>query len=146
MKAKFFFSTALSLLLLVLTLPLDSLAQGKGKPGPPPWAPAHGYRAKTRHVYFPGHNFYYDVQKGVYIYLSGGQWLIRPALPTMYASVNLREASWVELDLNTDAPHKFNGEHKGKYKGNPKGGNGPGPGHANGKPGGGPGKGKGKGK
>ncbi|EMR01930.1 hypothetical protein [Cesiribacter andamanensis] len=33
------------LLLLCLSLPADALAQGKAG-GPPPWAPAHGYRAK----------------------------------------------------------------------------------------------------
>lgn len=34
-------------------IPQDIFSQG-----PPPWAPAHGYRAKTRHIYFPDHNVY----------------------------------------------------------------------------------------
>ena len=64
---------------------LDSLGQEKGKDGPPPLAPAHGYRAKTRHVYFPDHNFYFDVQKNVYIYLNGSTWKVGAKLPSLYA-------------------------------------------------------------
>ena len=70
--------TGLAILLtLAFVLPLDTLGQGQEKQkGPPPWAPAHGYRAKTRHVYFPDQNFYFDVQKSVYIYMSGDKWQV----------------------------------------------------------------------
>ena len=57
--------------------------------GPPPWAPAHGYRAKTRHIYFPEQNMYYDLQKGVYIYYDNGNWQVNVNLPTVFGSVNL---------------------------------------------------------
>ena len=36
------------ILVFMLVMPADVFSQG-----PPPWAPAHGYRAKTRHIYFP---------------------------------------------------------------------------------------------
>lgn len=105
----------ISLLFLSLEFPAETLAQGKGK-GPPPWAPAHGYRAKTRHVYFPQYNFYFDLQRGVYIYLSGGTWQVAVNLPSTYAGVNLKVSTHVELELDTDTPHKYNADHKVKYK------------------------------
>ncbi len=112
------------MLLLCFSLPADSLAQGKGKNGPPPWAPAHGYRAKTRHIYFPQHNFYFDMQKGVYIYLKGGNWLTAISLPSLFGRINLASAIQVELDFTADNPHNHNSDHKVKYKVKNKGGNG----------------------
>ncbi len=104
------------LLIALFALPFDIVAQKGG--GPPPWAPAHGYRAKTRHVYFPDHNFYFDVQKNVYIYLSGDKWQVGVKLPSIYSGVNLNVASKVELELETDSPQKYNKDHIVKYKGN----------------------------
>ena len=114
-------------LIVTFALPLDTLGQGKGKPkGPPPWAPAHGYRAKTRQVYFPEHNFYFDVQKNVYIYLSGDKWQVGVKLPSLYAGIDLKGAVKVELELDTDSPQKYNADHKVKYKAKAKGGKGKG--------------------
>ena len=109
------------LLLVFLVLPLDSFGQGKGKSGPPPWAPAHGYRAKTRHIYFPDYNFYFDVQKNVYIYLSGDKWQVDVRLPSIFGGIDLKGAVKVELELDTDSPQKFNAEHIVKYKTKGKG-------------------------
>lgn len=116
MKLKPIFFTLFAVLLLSCTLSLDTYAQGKGKGGPPPWAPAHGYRAKTRHIYFPQHNFYFDVQRGLYIYISGGNWLTAVKLPSLFGRIDLAKATQVELDLTTDHPHKYNADHKVKYK------------------------------
>lgn len=103
------------LLTLALVTPLDSLGQGKGtQKGPPAWAPAHGYRAKTRHIYFPDHNFYFDLQKNQYIYLKGDKWQVDVKLPRLYAGIDLKLASKVELELNTDSPQKFNLDHIAK--------------------------------
>lgn len=101
---------------LAFAMPIDLLGQGKAKGGPPPWAPAHGYRAKTRHIYFSEHNFYFDVQRGVYIYMSGGNWQVGVKLPSLFAQVDMKGAVKVELDLNTDSPQKYNSDHKVKYK------------------------------
>jgi hypothetical protein len=114
----------IAMLLLCFSMPADSLAQGKGKNGPPPWAPAHGYRAKTRHIYFPQHNFYFDIQKGVYIYLSGGNWLTALTLPSLFGRINLANATQVELDFAADNPYKYNADHKLKFKAKANGGNG----------------------
>jgi len=116
MKIRNQITRILILLTLTIALPFDSLGQGKGKGGPPSWAPANGYRAKTRHVYFPDYNFYFDVQKGVYIYLNGSNWQISAKLPSLIAGIDLRSTVKVELELNTDTPQKYNDEHKTKYK------------------------------
>jgi len=100
---------------LFFLLPEDVAAQGK-KNGPPPWAPANGYRAKTRQVYFPDQNFYYDTQKGVYIFLNGKNWEISAKLPSLFSGIDLKVAAKVELDLDTDTPQKFNADHQTKYK------------------------------
>ncbi|MEN8250215.1 MAG: hypothetical protein ABFS32_14880 [Bacteroidota bacterium] len=100
---------------LAFIMPLDLSGQGKGtKKGPPSWAPAHGYRAKTRHIYFPDHNFYFDLQKNHYIYLKGDKWQVDVKLPLLYAGIDLKVASKVELELNTDSPQKFNLDHIAK--------------------------------
>ena len=106
---------------------MDIFGQGKSKSnGPPPWAPAHGYRAKTRQVYFPEYNFYFDVQKSVYIYFSGDNWQVGVKLPSLYAGVDLKGTVKVELELDTDSPQKYNADHKVKYKEKTKGSHGKG--------------------
>lgn len=117
-----FFGLAL-LLTLAFVLPLEISGQGKvTQNGPPPWAPAHGYRAKTRHVYFPDQNFYFDLQKNVYIYLQGDRWEVSVNLPGIYAGIDLQAAMKVELELNMDSPQKYNGDHIAKYKPHPSNG------------------------
>jgi hypothetical protein len=111
----------LLLSLLIFTVYLgyssDIEAQKKDKKhGPPSWAPAHGYRAKTRHVYFPEYNMYYDTQKGVYINYSDGKWSVSANLPLSISAGNLKAAVQVELDLNTDSPQTYNSEHQEKYR------------------------------
>ena len=114
-------------LTVTFALPLDTFGQGKVKSnGPPPWAPAHGYRAKTRQVYFPEYNFYFDVQKSVYIYFSADNWQVGVKLPSLYVGVDLKGAVKVELELDTDSPQKYNADHKVKYKEKAKGSQGKG--------------------
>ena len=116
MKIKSILPAFAIMMTLIFTLPLDMLAQGKGKGGPPPWAPAHGYRAKTSHVYFPDHNFYFDVQKDQYIYLSGANWEVSVKLPSLYAGIDLKLSTKVELELGSESPQKHNAEHRVQYK------------------------------
>ncbi len=115
MKTIFLHKVLAIFLTLSLVLPLHTFGQGNKK-GPPPWAPAHGYRAKTKHVYFPDHNFYFDIQRSTYIYLSGGQWRVSLNIPSMFVGVDLKRTTKVELELNTDRPQKYNADHKLKYK------------------------------
>ncbi len=57
--------------LLVAWIGLPSSAQAD----PPPWAPAHGYRAKEyRYVYYPHHEVYYAPATQHWFWLDGGRW------------------------------------------------------------------------
>jgi len=82
----------------------------------PNWAPEQGYRHETRHIYFPDYNFYYDNQRSVYIFFNNGKWRVNSNLPVIYSRINLRNASQVELVLNSNYPQRYNGQHKEKYK------------------------------
>lgn len=115
MKTK---ATLLSLIviLFIFFIAPDVSAQGK-KNGPPPWAPAKGFRAKTRQIYFPEQNFYYDTQRGVYIYLNGNNWEVNVKLPSIFASIDLGRAAKVNLSLDTSSPQQYNSEHLVKYRG-----------------------------
>lgn len=101
----------LLMLFLFITISENAFAQG-----PPPWAPAHGYRAKTRYVYFPDQNIYYDLQSRNYIYLNGSNWQIRATLPKIFVGINLGRSAQVELDFVGDRPYRYNTTHIVKYK------------------------------
>jgi hypothetical protein len=97
-------------LLVTFMLPEATFAQ------PPKWAPAHGYRTKTRHIYFPQHNFYYDIQTRNYLYFNNGNWLVSVAIPTPFISINLGRATQIQLDYYGAYPHYYNSTHRVKYK------------------------------
>ena len=90
--------------------------KAKESVGPPPWAPAHGYRAKTRYVFFKDHDVYYDNEKGVYISISGKGWEVSAKLPSILRGVDLTVAAKVDLDYNGDDPQKYFKRHKKKYQ------------------------------
>jgi hypothetical protein len=50
------------------------VAKSKPKGGPPPHAPAHGYRAKYSYRYYPSSYVYFDVSRKCYFYLDGDNW------------------------------------------------------------------------
>lgn len=127
MKKELIFAALSTGLFVISSLDTEVYAQGRGKGhdkqhkegkkggGPPPWAPANGYREKTRHVYFSQYKTYYDIQRGVYIYLNGGTWQVSASIPNFLQSVNLATATQIQLDLSTDTPQTFFEEHKKKY-------------------------------
>lgn len=80
----------------------------KGRKGPPPWAPAHGYR--HRHVYFPQYQCYYDNYDGVYIYYSGARWIRTYSIPSFMIGVNLSAARIVELNMDNVVAPQINFE------------------------------------
>lgn len=82
--------------------------------GPPPWAPAHGFRAKHVYQYYPAVGVYYDVSTRMYFYMNGGSWQVAAVLPPTIAIAGI-EAVSVELD--TDKPYAYYDEHKAKFKG-----------------------------
>lgn len=115
MQARQTLWVGLVMLMVVGLYSSDALAQKQTKGGPPDWAPAHGYREKTRHIYFSDYNFYFDLEKKVYIYLSGDNWQVSAQLPSVYAKIDLGHAAQVELAINTDTPQKHNAKHLAEY-------------------------------
>jgi hypothetical protein len=81
------------------------------KQGPPPWAPAHGARAKHRYRYYKDAQVYFDTGRGLYFYLSGGTWRSAVRLPSHISIAG----SYVELDMDVDRPYKFHKDVKGHY-------------------------------
>jgi hypothetical protein len=71
--------------------------------GPPPWAPAHGYRAKHHYYYYPAAQVYFDPVRNVYFYPDQGRWNRVTKLPPPIAA---RANDYVVLDLDSDAPYE----------------------------------------
>ncbi len=74
---------------------------------PPPWAPAHGHRAKKhkekhayRYYYYPEQQVYYSEVKRGYYYIDRGAWLFSPTIPT-----RIRLGRYVNVDLETPIPY-----------------------------------------
>lgn len=80
--------------------------------GPPPWAPAHGWRRKheTFH-YYPVIQVYYFPANRTYYWLESGQWRVGVRLPTRYV---IEEHRMVLVDLD-DEPHKRHHKVKAQY-------------------------------
>lgn len=73
---------------------------------PPPWAPAYGYRANTRYVFFPEIGVYYDLYQNQYIYPQGGSWMVVHTLPPAYSSYDLRRLRQQQLTQRRD-PQRY---------------------------------------
>lgn len=84
--------------------------------GPPPWAPAHGYRRKTRYIYFPERETYYDIDRGVYIRYEGQNWEVSAKIPLPLQSVNLEKERKIELGYSGDDVQVHFEMHKKQYK------------------------------
>lgn len=68
--------------------------------GPPPWAPAHGYRAK-QHVYFPDYYTFYDPYRNGYVYWGSNAWVFSPTIPSFLATIDLGRA---RIQIMGDVP------------------------------------------
>jgi hypothetical protein len=79
---------------------------------PPPHAPAHGYRATDRYNYYPDVSVYLDIDRRLYFYLEGGEWIMCVSLPDR---LRFRLGDHVTLEMNTDKPYEKNKEHKVNY-------------------------------
>lgn len=101
---------------------------GYSKGGPPPWAPAHGYRAKHRYRYYPSSRVYYGEDRGVYFYYRDGEWRVSASLPSY---IRVDAGDYVTLEMDSDRPYEYQGEVERRYppgqlkkkykrKGNPK--------------------------
>ena len=77
----------------------------KTQPGPPPHAPAHGYRAKQQYQYryYPSTQVYFDITRKYYFYQVGGRWQKSTRLPVTY---HIRHDQYVTIRMETDKPYK----------------------------------------
>ena len=82
------------------------------KGGPPPHAPAHGYRAKHQYRYYPSCSVYYDTGRRLYFYLKGDRWEVGASLPSR---LRVRLGGSVSMELDTDKPYIHHAEHVKKY-------------------------------
>ena len=73
-------------------------------PGPPPWAPAHGYRAKHQYRYYPSSHVYYDTGRSLYFYYSGGKWEASVSLPSL---IRIDVNDYVTLEMGTSEPYRY---------------------------------------
>jgi hypothetical protein len=80
--------------------------------GPPPHAPAHGYRAKYAYRYYPDACVYFDAHRGVYFYLAGDAWRMSVSLPQ---EIRVQLVDYVVVETDTDTPYAHFEEHRAKY-------------------------------
>ena len=88
------------------------VAKKQKRQGPPPHAPAHGYRSKHQYRYYPSKSVYYDTGRGLYFYLKGGNWEVGASLP---GSLRMELGEYVSMDLDTDKPYIHHKDHQKKY-------------------------------
>jgi hypothetical protein len=85
----------------------------KAKGGPPPHAPAHGYRAKHTYRYYPDSQVYFDVSRRVYFYIGGDEWRVSASLPShLHGSLG---SSYVTFESDSDKPYTEFESHKQKH-------------------------------
>lgn len=82
------------------------------KGGPPPHAPAHGYRAKHHYRYYPSCSVYYDSGRKIYFYLKSDNWEVGASLPS---SIRVRLGEYVTMELETDKPYVYHADHLKRY-------------------------------
>jgi hypothetical protein len=82
------------------------------KGGPPPHAPAYGYRAKHQYRYYPCCSAYYDAGRRVWFYIKTGEWTIGASIPT---DLSAQLGYYVNISMDTDKPYEFNDEHRKEY-------------------------------
>lgn len=73
---------------------------------PPPWAPAHGWRAKHQYVYYPSAEVYYAPASRMWFWLGGDGWQAGVSLPVaLQGYVNV---GGVNISLDVDRPYLRN--------------------------------------
>ena len=72
--------------------------------GPPPWAPAHGYRSNHAYYYYPGAHVYFRPADRVWFYLEGRDWRFGASLPT---PIHVDFERSVSLTMATNQPFQF---------------------------------------
>jgi hypothetical protein len=111
MPAVFIVGIGLSMIQVGCSVTLGN-QPGYTKKAPPPWAPAHGYRAKHHYRYYPESHVYFDVGRGLYFYYHSGAWRTSVSLP---AGIHISVGDHVTLDMDADKPYVHHSEVVKKY-------------------------------
>ncbi len=82
------------------------------KQGPPPWAPAHGHRAKHVYRYYPSSQIYFDTGKGLYFFLKNRAWTMSASLP---GGIRLSVNDFVTIEMDHDRPYTYHADVQKKY-------------------------------
>ena len=112
MNTKPFRLATAALLAAWIALPPAALADT------PPWAPAHGHRAKQyRYVYYPQHEVYYAPATQLWFWFDAGRWRVGTALPSGIVVARFDGVSVVlgterPYELNTYVVERYGGRHK----------------------------------
>ncbi|MBI4236882.1 MAG: hypothetical protein HY696_00515 [Deltaproteobacteria bacterium] len=69
---------------------------------PPPHAPAHGWRAKNRYVYYPQSQVYFSPDRRLYFWMEGHDWRVGVQLPPRIVIDSQRSIS---LELEATRPY-----------------------------------------
>jgi len=80
--------------------------------GPPPWAPAHGHRAKYRYYYYPESHVYFDLGRSLYFYYYGGGWRASVSLPS---EIRINIGDHVPLEMDDDRPYRHHSDVQRHY-------------------------------
>lgn len=93
-------------LLSAVLLLMGSAVALPAQADPPPWAPAHGYRAKQareyRYVYYPAQQVYYAPETSTWFWLNGGNWQFGVNLPAQYQGYG---SAGVPVVLHSNRPY-----------------------------------------
>lgn len=119
MTARVFLCSIALLVLLTCAVSCSTTTVYKAPPGPavqgpPPHAPAYGYRAKQpyRYCYYPTAGIYFDMDRKVYFFRESNDWKTSPHLPV---GIHIDIGESVELSLETDTPYVYFDAHQAKY-------------------------------
>ena len=82
------------------------------KEGPPPWASAHGYRAKYKYHYYPSSYVYYSSERRSYFYQDNRGWRSVYELPSW---ITIEKDDYVILEMDTHRPYEFHSDVIKKY-------------------------------
>jgi hypothetical protein len=80
--------------------------------GTSPWEPTPGERAKFTYRYFPSSFVYFNIDRGIYFYLSEGKWVDSHSLPQ---TIPIERDDYVILKMMIDKPYTFHEDVVKKY-------------------------------
>jgi len=92
--------------------PIYAPAPSPPESGPPPWAPAHGRRARYQYYYYPESYVYFDAGRRLYFYFYGDAWQVSVSLPS---GMHIRAGEYVRLDMEVDRPYLYHSDVEKRY-------------------------------